>query len=346
MTLTAWAETPPVDGSAANNEDGPVGKDDSVVQTLEKGVVTNYMYGYSVRIPASYQNAFQSGGIHGFTIVLDADAGAKIVVYAGFDSSSTLDTEAAHHIQPDDKEPPRVLLNRVATRLGGAPATRLTLRPSSTEGASPLLIVVAALRHDSASRSGEGYSATLHTSESRYDRDKKVFDEFLRSWRLLPRPAVTTVHSKARNMSVRIPTPTGWIGAPTHNVRHDSFGWSHGDFPAACYLSIQFDPYTEQRSDPNSDDIVIRWNSTPLPKIREQYEREFKSPQVDRVATLKVTGQAVRVHAVYDADGHFYAAQLVHGDTVISLELRSSSRRELHRHKTEFLALVRSLRIT
>ena len=345
MALTAWAETPPGDSSAAN-VDGPLGKDDSVVQTVENGVITNYLYGYSVRIPAAFQNAFQSGGIHGYTIVLDPDAGAKIVVYAGFDSSSTLDTRAAHHIQPDDNEPPRVLLKRVATRLGGAPATRLTLRPSSAEGESPLLIVVAALRHDSASRSGEGYSVALHTSESRYERDKEVFDEFLRTWRLLPQPVDTTVHSKARNMSVRLPTPKGWIGAPTHNERFDSFGWSHGDFPTACYLSIQFDPYTEQPSDPDSaDDIVIRWNSTPLPKIREQYQREFKSPEVDRVATLRITGQAVRVHAVYNADGHFYAAQLVHGDTVISLELRSSSRRELHRHKTEFLALLRSLRV-
>ena len=118
-------------------------------------------------------------------------------------------------------------------------------------------------------------------------------------------------------MSVRVTAPAGWVG-PAYDARHDFFGWSHGDDPAACYLMIRFGPYTEEPGDRHSvDDIVIHWNSTPLAKIREQYDREWQNPHVDRIATLRVAGQAVRVHAVYNADGHFYIAQILRGDTVI-----------------------------
>lgn len=140
--------------------------------------------------------------------------------------------------------------------------------------------------------------------------------------------------------------PANWRG-PAHDTRpsYDSFSWSQGEEPSACYLSIRFDPYTDEPSERHSaDDIVIRWNSTPLAKIREQLKREFQSPQVERIATLTVEGQPIRVHAVYNADGHFYAAEILRGDIVISLELRSPSRRELQRHKTDFLSFVRALR--
>jgi hypothetical protein len=67
---------------------------------------------------------------------------------------------------------------------------------------------------------------------------------------------------------------------------------------------------------------------------------------VERIATLNVAGQSVRVHAVYDADGHFYAAEILDRDIVIYFELRSPSRRELQRHKAGFLSFMRSLRTT
>ena len=163
-----------------------------------------------------------------------------------------------------------------------------------------------------------------------------------------PQSQALTLRSQRHNVSVSI-TPMGGFDGPAYQAwpSYDLFSFSHGEEPAACYLQVRFDRYNDEVGDRHSaEDIAIHWNTTPLAKIREQYRREFQRPHVERIATLKVAGQSVRVHAAYDADGHFYAAELLRGDTVISLELRSPSRRELQRHRTEFLSFVRSLQTT
>lgn len=160
--------------------------------------------------------------------------------------------------------------------------------------------------------------------------------------------ADTTLRSQRRNISVSVVPPSGWHG-PGYAAwpSYDSFSFSHGDDPAACYLSIRFDPYRDEPGDRHSaEDIVIHWNSTPLAKIREQLKRDFQRPQVERLATLTVAGEPVRIHGVYNADGHAYFAEIVRAGTVIFIELRSPSRRELQRHQQMFLSFVRSLRIS
>jgi hypothetical protein len=156
-----------------------------------------------------------------------------------------------------------------------------------------------------------------------------------------------TLHSKRRNISVSVTAPPGWRG-PGYGAwpSYDSFSWSHGEEPKACYLQVRFDPYTDEHGDRHStEDIVVHWNSTPLAKIREQYRREFQNPQVDFIETITLARKPARVHAVYNADGNFYAAEIFHEGTVISFELRSPSRRELQRHKAGFLSFLRSVQI-
>lgn len=162
-----------------------------------------------------------------------------------------------------------------------------------------------------------------------------------------PENSAITLRSQRRNLSVSVTPPVGW-GGPAYQAwpSYDSFSFSHGEEPAACYLQVRFDAHRDEPGDRHSaEDIVIHWNSTPLAKIREQYKREFQNPQVERIATLSAVGQPVRVHAVYNADGHFYAAEMRRHGTVVSFELRSPSRRELQRHEASFLAFVRSVRI-
>ena len=96
--------------------------------------------------------------------------------------------------------------------------------------------------------------------------------------------------------------------------------------PAASYLSIRFDPYTDEPGDRHStDDIVIHYNTTTPPaKIREQLKRDFVHPELERIATLRVAGQSVRVYGIYIPGGdHSYVAEVVrawhryfHGATV------------------------------
>jgi hypothetical protein len=159
--------------------------------------------------------------------------------------------------------------------------------------------------------------------------------------------SATTLRSQRRNIIVSVTAPAGFQG-PAYKAwpSYDEFSFAHGEEPKACYLQVRFDPYTDEPGDRHSaEDIVVHWNSTPLDKIREQYKREFQNPQVERIATVKVAGEPVRVYAVYNADGYFYAAEISRADTVISFELRSPSRRELERHKASFLSFVRSIRI-
>jgi hypothetical protein len=159
--------------------------------------------------------------------------------------------------------------------------------------------------------------------------------------------ADVALRSQRRNISIRVTPPSGWVG-PGYDARpsYDSFGWSHGKDPAASYLQIRFDPYTDEPGDRHSAaDIAVHWNTTPLSKIREQYKREFQNPQVDHIATVTLAGRPARVHAVYNADGNFYAAEMLREGTVISFELRSPSRQELQRHKAGFLSFLRSVQI-
>jgi hypothetical protein len=156
-----------------------------------------------------------------------------------------------------------------------------------------------------------------------------------------------TLRSQRRNLSVSV-TPPGGFGGPAYHAsrRFDFFSFGHGKEPAACYLKVRFDAYTNEPGDRHSpEDVAIHWNSTPLAKIREQYKREFQNPSVEDLATVMVAGAPARVHAVYNADGHFYAAEIRRSSNVISFELRSPSRRELERHRQSFLSFVHSLRI-
>ena len=163
-----------------------------------------------------------------------------------------------------------------------------------------------------------------------------------------PETSVLTLRSQRHKVSVSV-APIDGFGGPTYQAwpSYDVFSFGHGKEPAACYLQMRFNRYTDEPRDRHSaEDIAIHWNTTPLEKIREQYKREFQRPNVERITMLRVAGQAVRVHAVYDADGHFYAAEILRGDTVVSVELRSPTRRELQRHKASFLSFVQSLRTT
>ena len=159
--------------------------------------------------------------------------------------------------------------------------------------------------------------------------------------------APLTLRSQRQTVSVSV-KPIRGFGGPAYQAApsYDLFSFGHGAEPAACYLQVRFDPYRDEPGDRHSaEDIVVHWNTTPLAKIREQYRREFQNPQVDFIATVTLAGKPARVHGVYNADGNFYAAEILREGTVISFELRSPSRHELQRHKAGFLSFLRSVQI-
>jgi hypothetical protein len=161
-------------------------------------------------------------------------------------------------------------------------------------------------------------------------------------------PAEVTLRSQRRDMSVCVTPPSGWAG-PGHDARpsYDSFGWSHGEDPAACYLSVRFHAHTDEPGDRHSaDDIAVHYSTTPPAKILEQLKREFVRPELKRIATLTVAGQSVRVYGIYIPSGdQSYVAEIVQDGTVIFIELLAPTHRELERHREMFLSFVRSLRV-
>ena len=157
-----------------------------------------------------------------------------------------------------------------------------------------------------------------------------------------------TLQSQRRHISVAVTSPAGWKG-PAYRAwpRYDTFSFSRGHEPAACNLQVRFDPATNEPGDRHSTgDAVIHWNSTPLDAIREQYKREFQHPRIERLTTITVAGEAVRIHAVYNADGDFYVGELLRAGTVINVELRCPSRHELQSCRQTFLTFMRSLRFS
>jgi hypothetical protein len=188
-------------------------------------------------------------------------------------------------------------------------------------------------------------SLTLFSLDRMATRGSIAFALVVVAWLSATVRADVTLHSQRRNVSVRVTPPSGWAG-PGHDARpsYDSFGWSHGKDPAACYLSIRFDPYTDEPGDRHSaDDIVIHYNATPIAKIREQLKRDFEHPEIERISTLTVAGQSVRVYGIYIRGGdHSYVAEVVRAGTVIFIELLSPTRRELQRHRQIFLSFARS----
>jgi hypothetical protein len=159
--------------------------------------------------------------------------------------------------------------------------------------------------------------------------------------------ADVTLQSQRRAITVSVTPPAGWAG-PAYQAwpSYDSFSFSRGNEPDVCYLQVRFDPYTDEPGDRHSaQDIVIHWNSTPLDKIREQYKREFQNPRVERLSTIKVAGESVRVYAVYNADGDYCTAEILRAGTVVLFELRCP-RGKLPPHRSAFFSFLRSLRFT
>jgi hypothetical protein len=189
---TAASEPPPRVRESTPVDDTPVTDGGNLVREVNDGTFINYLYGYSTWIPEAFRDSWQGFMMHGFSIPLDA-TGAEIGVYAGFNTAftATLDEAVEKYMDPsyaDKSEGESVLLSRASTRLGDTPAARLAVHRRSPDGEQRRLDVVLALRGDPNDDSDIAveYVVTLLTSDSRYESDKRIFDELLHSWRMLP----------------------------------------------------------------------------------------------------------------------------------------------------------------
>ena len=158
-------------------------------QTAYQGRYLNEVYGYSIEIPKGLRGEGVSPPApnHGVTIILSEQPEARIWTDGSFNSLfwSSLDEAVADRIEGNRNVVSQVeVIKRSNTRLHDLNAVHLTLRHKD-RGASEFVVedVVLALR-DTKDEVGIVYSISLTTVESRYNRDKEVFDEIVRSWRV------------------------------------------------------------------------------------------------------------------------------------------------------------------
>jgi hypothetical protein len=152
------------------------------------GEYTNPNYGFSVHIPDGLvgHSSPAPNPQHGFGVILSWEPRA----YIFFDGSYTIETDASATPSVDQvqaqalgwlrEESGRIIsVRQTQTRLGSLPARRQVVR-RSCENHSDVFVVDEVI----ALRGGITFTAALLSVKQRYSDDRRIFERFLRTWRL------------------------------------------------------------------------------------------------------------------------------------------------------------------
>ena len=152
------------------------------------GEYTNPNYGFSVHIPDGLVGHSSPAPMpqHGFGVILSWEPRA----YIFFDGSYTIETDASATPSVDQVqaqalgwlrgESARIIsVHQTHTRLGSLPARRHVVY-RSCENRSDVFVVDEVI----ALRGGITFTAALLSVRQRYSNDRRIFERFLRTWRL------------------------------------------------------------------------------------------------------------------------------------------------------------------
>ena len=154
---------------------------------------SNSEYGYSVLIPKGLKTRTDPPPLpqHGFRISLSTEAGCFIWVdgsYNTFDWVNLQEAVDSHLEWLKQEGTDYVKIRESSVRLGRLQALRSIVRyKSSTTGKWMLQDLVLALR-ERKSEVGILYTCGLKTLESRYPKDKELFEKIIKSWELRSLP--------------------------------------------------------------------------------------------------------------------------------------------------------------
>lgn len=161
---------------------------------LLRGEYVNYIYRYSVKIPAELQARREAAPApnHGFVARIPAALSALIYVDGSYDAAFFNSTEKAAsqalNYLTEEYGESVVLLERKNTRLGERRAMRYMAQyTDSSTGVTMIEDTVVALRKESSDEDECGilYSVTLRTPISNQRENSATFEKILKSWREL-----------------------------------------------------------------------------------------------------------------------------------------------------------------
>lgn len=168
---------------------------DSFTQTerIHGGYYRNKEYGYSIVIPSTLLGTGDPAPLphHGVKITLDSGSSAYLWVEGTYDAGPWADLNEAidtylEWLKQGNKEVTPLRLESIS--LDGLSALRSIARyKDSSTGQSMIQDIILTIRQRK-KETGIVYTLGLKTPESRYARDKKIFEETINSWKANPLP--------------------------------------------------------------------------------------------------------------------------------------------------------------
>jgi hypothetical protein len=154
-----------------------------------RGYYYNYDYGYSVVIPKRLTGFRASAPApnHGFGIKLSADPESTLWVDASYNAAEwkSLDEAIKYYMDriKDEGATRAAIIRRTPSRFGKLPGRRFVISYNASDSREMVKEIVLAMRQ--AQKEGAVvYMIELTSPADRYNKDKRVIRELLKSWRL------------------------------------------------------------------------------------------------------------------------------------------------------------------
>ena len=138
-------------------------------------------------------------------------------------------------------------------------------------------------------------------------------------------------------MRVSATAPLGWVG-PGHANRpsYDTWSFSRGEDPAACYLEVRLDP---------ARNSSIRFGAASPADVVAYFKESLVHPEVEKIATISLDGSSVFVYAVHNAGGdERYITDVRRDETIINFSLLAPNRTQLEQFRPVFLDFLQSVK--
>ena len=141
---------------------------------------------------------------------------------------------------------------------------------------------------------------------------------------------------KRKGFSIVYTAPAGWTG-PVYAGGPALDSWTFSTGRAGTADSLEIRVYDAQ-------DSPLRWDTASEAEVRANLKEGYVNPRIERAATVPLDGHPTQVRAVHSEGVEEYLANVYYGDSLVSVMFTTKDPAELSRHRTPFLAFLRSLR--
>jgi hypothetical protein len=148
--------------------------------------------------------------------------------------------------------------------------------------------------------------------------------------------ADVTLRSQKHAITIYVRVPPGWEGGSLKAwPSYETWSFAKTNGKHISYLQVRIDPITGRELD---------WNLATKEQIKKTFY-DFSNPQIERIARTRIADTEVVVWAAFNVDGQLLMAELRRGKLKISFELRTEQRGDLRKFQTDFLYVLKNVRI-